>query len=426
MMYVANLRVTHKTAPIEVIDRMILTESKKREICEALLAQNDIEESVVLQTCNRFELYISGKKEEEGKAQARKTMLDWFGPRISEHLVVDSYMETLEHLFRVSSSLESMIVGENQILGQVREALDYSSTNQFSGRVLEPLFQKAISIGRRVRNETKISQGKVSIASAAVDLANRQNPLENKKVLLVGTGNMASLVAEHLAGFGPKELVVVGRTPERLQEFCDVYSGQSRSFKELPTDLEDADVLFSATSCPRVLIPREMVENAVEEREESLTLVDIAMPADIDPTVRDIPGVQHFSIDDLQEISSQNQIARMDEAKKAESVIMEELGRFKGKLQGLHLDTFFSSLNKYVDGIRQKELEKALSKLGDVEPEVRSTVESLSKSLTKKIMHNFLTQVRSSPMAPVDMEKFVTIFMGRENVSQDPNETIEE
>ncbi|MFQ5883526.1 MAG: glutamyl-tRNA reductase [Thermoplasmata archaeon] len=425
-MYIANLRVTHTTAPIEVIDRMILTESKKREICETLLSRSDIEESIVLQTCNRFELYISGKEEAEGKAQARKIMLDWFGAHISEHLIIDSYLDTLEHLFRVSSSLDSMIVGENQILGQVREALDYSSSNQFSGKVLEPLFQKALSVGRRVRNETKISQGKVSIASAAVDLANQHNPLENKTVLLVGTGNMASLVAEYLGGFGPRELIVVGRTPGRLQEFCGVHSGRSESFSELPTDLEDADVLFSATSCPRVLITKEMIENAAEGREKPLTLVDIAMPADIDPTVRDIHGVQYFSIDDLQKISSENLAARLGEAKKAESIIKDELGRFKGKLQNLHLETFFSSLNMYVEDIRQRELERALSALGNTEPEVRDTVECLSKSLTKKIMHNFLTKARTYSIAPVDLEKFVAIFMGSGNVPGHPNEKIEE
>ncbi|MFQ5906854.1 MAG: glutamyl-tRNA reductase, partial [bacterium] len=362
----------------------------------------------------------------DGRAQACKVMLDWFGDRISEHLISDSYVDTLEHLFRVSSSLDSMMVGENQILGQVREALDYSSKSHFSGRVLEPLFQKALSVGKRIRNETKISQGKVSIASAATDLAHQHNPLENKKVLLVGTGNMASLVAEYLNNFGHKELVVVGRTPERLLKFCDVHSGRSQDFANLSTELEDADVLFSATSCPRMLITKETIENAAQGREKPLTLVDIAMPADIDPAVKDISGVQYFSIDDLQEISSKNLAARQDEAKKAEIIIKEELGRFKGKLRNLHVETFLSSLNLYVEDIRQRELERALSMLGNTEPEVRDIMEGMSKSLTKKIMHNFLSEARSYPNPPVDMEKFVNTFMGNGNVPRDSNEETEE
>ncbi|MEE9115494.1 MAG: glutamyl-tRNA reductase, partial [Thermoplasmata archaeon] len=267
-MYVANLRVTHSTAPVEVIDRMVLTEPKRREFCELLLSKRDIVEVIVLQTCNRFEVYISGKDEERGKAQARKVMLDWYGALISDHLIITAYMETLEHLFKVSSSLDSMIVGENQILGQVREALEFSSTREYSGKVLEPLFQKALSVGKRIRTETKISQGKVSIASAAMDLVHQHNPLENKKVLLLGTGNMGSLVAEYLNRFGKNELVVIGRTPEKLEEFCQVYPGRSENFAALQTELKDADILFSATSCPRVLITKEMVENAVAGREK--------------------------------------------------------------------------------------------------------------------------------------------------------------
>ena len=425
-MYVANLRVTHRTAPIEVIDRMVLTEPKRREFCELLLSKSDIGEVIVLQTCNRFELYISGKDEERGKSQARKVMLDWYGVHISEHLVVTAYIETLKHLFKVSSSLDSMIVGETQILGQVRGALEFSSTRQYSGKVLEPLFQKALSVGKRVRTETKISQGKVSIASAAMDLAHQHNPLENKKVLLVGTGNMGSLVAEYLNRFGKNELVVIGRTPEKLEDFCQVYSGRSENFAALQTELKDADILFSATSCPRVLVTKEMVGNAVAGREKPLTLVDIAMPADIDPAVKDIQGVQHFSIDDLHDISSQNLAARQDEASKAEAIIKDELGRFKGKLQNLHVETFLSSLSSYVEDIRQRECERALSMLENSESDTKSVVEVMSKSLTKKIMHNFLMEARSTPSTRVDMEKFVNTFMGNGNVPRDSDEETEE
>ncbi|MEE9116182.1 MAG: glutamyl-tRNA reductase, partial [Thermoplasmata archaeon] len=309
---------------------------------------------------------------------------------------------------------------------QVREALEFSSTRQYSGKVLEPLFQKALSVGKRVRTETKISQGKVSIASAAMDLAHQHNPLENKKVVLVGTGNMGSLVAEYLNRFGKNELVVIGRTPEKLEEFCQVYSGRSENFAALQTELKDADILFSATSCPRVLVTKEMVENAVAGREKPLTLVDIAMPADIDPAVKNLPGVQHFSIDDLQEISSQNLAARQDEARKAESIIKDELERFKGKLQNLHVETFLSSLNTYVEDIRRRECERALSMLEKSEPDSRVVVEGMSKSLTKKIMYNFLREARSAPNTQVDMEKFVNTFMGSGNVPRDPDEETEE
>lgn len=421
-MYIANIRVTHKNAPHDVIDRMILTEPEMYKFYEALLSHENIDEAVVVQTCNRFEFYFSGKEEAEGVAHARKFVLDRFGADIAEYLVVDSYLETLEHLFRVTSSIDSLIVGESQILAQVKEALSYASKNSFSVRILDPVFQKAISVGKRIRTETRISEGKVSISSAAVDLATQHAPIRDKKVVIIGTGRMASLLAEHIRGFGNRELVVVGRTPEKVTRFCETYSGRPASFSELPGELKDADFLFSATSCPRVLVAREMVEKAAKGRERPLTLVDIAMPSDMDPTVGELPNIQYLSIDDLKEISCKNMAARHDEVKKAEVIIGEELTRFKKKLQNLHIETFLSHLNMYTEEIRQREVEKALNMLGAAEPRTQDVIEDLSRSLVKRIMHNFLMGVRSSPTTDMDIERFVEIFMGNGNGFQRSNE----
>jgi glutamyl-tRNA reductase len=421
-MYIANIRVTHKEAQHDDIDRMNIPDSKKSEFYDSMLKCPNVEEVVLLQTCNRFEVYFSGPEEEPGRAEAKKVILDWFGADVSKNLVSDSYVNTLMHLFRVSSSVESLIVGENQIQTQVKEALEYASKHRYSGRILEPVFQKAISVGKRARTETRISKGKVSISSAAVDLANQHNPLAGKSVLLIGTGKMSSLLSDYLRDFGHSELVVVGRTPEKIENFCSVYNGIPSKLTELPDRLGNADVLFSATSSPRVLVTKEIVANACNGRDKPLTMIDIAMPSDIDPTVSEISFVNYFSIDDLKEISEQNLAIRKGEVEKVEKMINEELYRFKNKLQNLHIENFLSSLYQYTEDIRAKEVEKAKCLLGECDPDVEEVMDGLSKSLMKKLMHNFMLEARKNPMVAMDMEKFVNIFMGNGNVPKDKNE----
>lgn len=421
-MYIANLRVTHKNTPHEEIDRMILSESKKNEFYKDLLKCSNVEEAIVLQTCNRFEVYFSGTKEEEGRAEAKSVLLNWFGAQSALNLISESYVDTLIHLFRVSTSIDSLIVGETQIQTQVKEALDYASKNHFSGRILEPVFQKAISVGRRARSETQISNGKVSISSAAVDLANQHNPLEDKSILLIGTGKMSSLLSEYLMDFRHKELVVVGRTPEKIENFCNLYNGISSNFAELPERIKCADVLFSATSSPRVLVTKEIVENSLNGRKNPLTLIDIAMPADIDPTVRELQNVHYFSIEDLKEISERNLAVRKSEVEKVEKMIDEELMRFKNKLQNLHIENFLSNLYKYTEEIREREVDKAKFLLRKCDPEILEVMEGLSKSLMKKVLHNFIMEARGNPMVSMDIEKFVNIFLGNGHVSEDKNE----
>jgi glutamyl-tRNA reductase len=421
-MYIANLRVTHKNTPHDEIDRMILRDSKKEEFYRFLLKCPNIEEVVVLQTCNRFEVYFSGTKEKEGRIEAKEALLDWYGAQAEQHLISESYIDTLVHLFRISTSIESLIVGENQIQIQVKEALEYASNNKFSGRILEPVFQKAIAVGKRARSETKISKGKVSISSAAVDLANQHNPLQDKSIVLIGTGKMASLLSEYLMDFGYKELKVVGRTPEKIETFCNIYKAQPCDITELPQIIGDADVIFSATSSPRVLVTKEIVENAFDARDRPLTLIDIATPADIDPTVSEIPNVNHFSIEDLKEISEKNLAIRKNEVEKVELMIDEELMRFKNKLQNLHIENFLSNLYQYTEEIRSREVDKAKFLLRKCDPEVLDVMEGLSKSLMKKVLHNFIMEARGNPNITMDMEKFVNIFLGNGHVSKNKNE----
>jgi len=411
-MYIANIRVTHSTAQHDVLDRMTMTDIERAQFMKEFITMDNVSEVLILQTCNRFEIYYSGKDEKEGRQNARKFVLDKFGASIANNLISDSYLDTLNHLFRVVSSVDSMIVGENQIQAQVREALEFASRRKFSGRVLEPLFQKALSMGKRIRTETKISNGKVSISSTAVDLANNHGEIKDKRITIVGTGKMASLVAEYLPSFNPRELTVVGRTPEKVKAFCDKYSGKPADISDLQNVISQTDILFSATSCPRVLITREMVENSICARTVPLTLIDIAMPSDIDPSVSEIELVQYFSIDDLKGLSDANASKRENEIKRAEEIISSELSRLKMKLENLHIEHFLSKLNNYTEEIRCKELEKAINMLETDDPKTREVMAGLSRSLMKKFMHNILKEVKDNPATAEELERFFEVFTG--------------
>lgn len=411
-MYIANLRITYETASHDVLSRMALNVDSLNDLYRALLTQDNIEEVVILQTCNRFEVFFSGKGEEMGRVQARKVILNTFGANTARYLVEDLWVDTIGHLFRLVSSIDSLIVGENQILSQVKAAYGFSSEHNYCSRVLRPTFQKALSVGKRVRTETDISKGKVSVASAAVDLANSMESFEGKKVVMVGSGKMASLLAEYLCTFDLGELVVVGRTPERLEQFCCDYPGRPVPFDGLEKELIDADVMFSATSCPNVLISRDMVERVMDEREKALTVVDIAIPEDVDPTISDIALVHFYSLDDLREISERNKALRQSETEKVEEIIAIEIEQFMGSLQQFHLQNLLSHLNLYTEEIRRRELGKAKTMLGELEPQTEMVMEGLSKSLMKKFMHNFMTALREYPGDSEEMKSFVHIFIG--------------
>ena len=414
-MYISNIRITFKTAPHDVISRLALVGSDKDKLYEALLAQENIDEVVIVQTCNRFEVYYAGKVELEGKTKIRKVFLDWFGASTAKYMEMDNYLDAVVHLFKIAASLDSMVIGESQILAQVKESFIYASKNNYCGKILKLTFQKALSIGKSVRSETGISDGKVSISSLAVDHANQINPIKDKKVIIVGTGKMASLLAEYLPLFKHKELIVIGRTSEKLKKFCEKIPCTPLNFDHIPNELKDADVVFSATSCPKVLITKEMVENVMIDRTQPLTIIDIAMPEDVDPTVGEIPHVNYFCIDDLQEISKKNMANRHNEAKRAEEIIEEEIKRFKYRLQNIHIDHLLYNLSNYTEDIRKREVKKSIKMLGNVKPEAEMVIEGLSKSLTKKVMHNFLLSLKSIPASPEEVERLVTLFTSNGN-----------
>ena len=412
-MYLASISIDYKNPPIGFPGRFALTESDKLNLHKMLLSQENIDAVIIIQTCNRFEIYFTDNTESEGIHQAKNVLLRRFGEDIEDFLFVKTYLDTLNHIFRVVSSLESMVVGENQILSQCKDAYYYSKEHGFTDGVLKLAFEKTLKLGKLVRTETQISKGKVSISSIAVDMINKVCPLKDKKILLVGNGKMASLIAEYLNDFEISNLTVIGRTPERLFNFCNLYNAQAADFSYLPEVLKSVDVIFSATSAPKVLIKKKLVKKVMRYREHPLYIVDLAVPRDIDPSASKINNVHIYSYNNLEEIANKNVRARLSEVCRVEEIIKRENDYFMKKLRQLHIEKYFTNLNKYTESIRNRELEKAICMLGGVcEPKVKKVLEGFSKSLMKKLMHNFLLKIRENPLDAEELEKFTKIFMG--------------
>ena len=416
-MYVANIRVTHETAPHHILSGMTLSEEQHLGFMKEFLALGEVNEALLLQTCNRFEIYYSGHDVNIGTQNARTLFLKTFGQDITQYCVMDSYLGTVVHLFRAVSSIDSMIIGENQIQSQVKDAMAFAMENDHSGRVLYEVFRRALTVGKRVRTETAISQGKVSISSAAVDLVNEHFPILDKKIIIIGTGVMSNMVANHLRDFKPRDLVVIGRTPERVECFCLDHCGRRSSHSELVDELRDADILFSATSCPRTLVKKEMVEEACTDREDPLILIDIAMPEDIDPACSDVPCVTSYCIDDLSGISERNRNQRHEAIECVESIIKEEISLYRKHLQTAHVDRFIAPMTTFVEEIRTQEVERAIRMIGEPDPRTEEIITGLTKSLTKKIMCNLFAGMRTTPVTHGELENFTAIFMGNGHVS---------
>lgn len=424
-MYVANIRATHDTAPHHILSDMTLSKEQHLEFMKEFLTLEEVNEAVLLQTCNRFEIYYSGHDVNIGSQNAHTFFLKKFGPEFEQYCIMDSYLDTVGHLFRAVSSIDSMIIGENQIQSQVKDAMAFAMENNHCGRVLYEVFRRALSVGKRVRTETAISHGKVSISSAAVDLVNEHFPIQDKKVIIIGAGVMANMVANHLREFQPRDLVVIGRTPERVESFCQEHCGRMSSHSELFNELRDADILFSATNSPRTLVKKEIVEEACMDRENPLILIDIAMPEDIDPSCSGIPCVTSYCIDDLSGISQRNKNQRQEAIERVETIIAEETSFYRKHLQTAHVDRFIAPMTTFVEEIRKQEVERAIRMIGEPDARTEEIIIGLTRSLTKKIMYNLFAGMRTTPVTHGELERFTAIFTGNGNVSANKDEKTE-
>ena len=390
--------VNHKTAPVEVRERFAVSEARLPEAVMRLAKHPLVDEAFILSTCNRVELLVghSGPVPE-----LRSFLSDYFQVDIAElnqHLYEYSNQDAVRHLFRVSASLDSMVVGEPQILGQVKEAY---TTARGVGAVhsqVDALLTRAFTVAKRIRTETAVGSSAVSVASAAVDLAKKIfGTLEGKRVYLVGAGKMSELAARHLLAHGAEAIFVANRTHERAVQLAKTFSGQAILFEQLYETAASADIVISSTGAPHAIFRKEHGELFLQRRKNKpMFFIDIAVPRDVAPEMDELDGIFVYDIDDLQSVVNSHVAGRQREAERAEEIIDFEVRRFAERLMTLDVVPTIISLQDQVETIRQAEIDKVRGRLGALTPEQELAVEAMTRGIVNKILHAPITTLKSA------------------------------
>ena len=400
-MHIIVVGLSHKTAPIEVREKLAVPESRLGDALHRLCAYQGVKEGVLLSTCNRVEVYAVVNEVEAGYGRVQEFLADTHLALSSEELTPHLYWNTgdraIGHLFRVACSLDSMVVGEPQILGQLKDAFEAALTHKATGVVLNKLVQKAISVAKRVRTETKIAEAAVSVSYAAVELAKKIfSNLGEKTVLLVGTGEMAKLAAQHLINNGVRRVMITTRDLHSAVALAKRFNGVSIPYEQFRTEMAEADIVLCSTGASHFLIRTEDVQRALRERmNRPIFLIDISVPRNIDPAVKEIDNAYLFDIDDLEMRVEQNREERRREAGKAERLVEEEVAIVRQWLTTLEVTPTIVALRKRAEEIRQAELDKTLSRLKNLPPDDRAAVEGLAAAIVNKLLHGPLVTLKS-------------------------------
>jgi len=390
--------LNHKTAPVELRERLAIGQDALPATTRALLAEPGVQEAMILSTCNRVELLVSHNGEEPQLPGflAQHFALD--RAVLEQHLYVYHDQDAVRHMFRVAASLDSMVVGEAQILGQVKRSWTAAREIGAVKGPLDKLLQSAFSAAKRVRTETQIGSTSVSIASVAADLAQRIfGTLEGKKVLLVGAGKMSELAARHLMQHGADSMLVTNRTHERAVRLAEQFLGEAIRFEEMPDRAHEADIIISSTGATEPIFGVERAQQMLHRRKNRpVFVIDIAVPRDVDPRVNALEGMFLYDIDDLQQVAASHLVDRGREAEKAEAIIAEETERFERRIRTIDISPVIVHVQKQVDELRRSELHRSRQLLQSLTPEQQEAVEALTRGLMNKFLHLPLQALKSA------------------------------
>lgn len=396
--------LNHRTAPVGVREQLAVEEDKLREILREVQASGVLGEAVIVSTCNRVEVY--GVAEVPGEARGfcfrqlcRQRGVDAAGVDGSLYTHIDG--DAVRHVFRVASSLDSMMVGEPQILGQVKDAFTLAQSCETVGPTLHALLTQAFAVAKRVRTETEIGRHAVSVSFAAVELAKKIFAgLAGKGVLLVGAGKMGELAARHLVQQGAFPIYVANRTWARAQEMARALAGTAVPFEELPSALGSVDIVVTSTGASQAIVSREAVARVMSERgARPLFFIDIAVPRNVEADVGTLGGVYVYDIDDLKQVVDANIRERAREAQRAEAIVEREVAKFLARLSDVEIVPTIVSLRARLEDIRVGEVQKTLARLPEASPATREAIEALSTAIVNKILHAPITKLRESSRA---------------------------
>lgn len=391
-MHIVIVGLSHKTAPVEIREKLAFAPAAMERPLRKLLELPPIAEGLIVSTCNRVELCAASKEPEAAMAAMRRFLADYheiYLDEISDHLYGYQGEDAIRHLFRVASSLDSMVLGEPQILGQIKTAYGYASEYKTAGLILNRFLHKAFSVAKRVRTETAIASNAVSVSFAAVELARKIfDQLDNKAVMIIGAGEMCELAARHFVTNGVSKVLVTNRTFERAEKLAAEFQGKAVPFEYFVEHLAETDIVLTSTGAPNFILGQRQMEEVLKRRKNRpMFLIDIAVPRDIDPKVNDLDNAYLYDVDDLQGVVQANLKERKKEASKAEAIVEQEIGQFHQWLANLEVKPTIIALRRKLEEIRQQEVEKTFGNLKDLSDKERKSIEAMANAIINKILH---------------------------------------
>jgi len=401
--------VSHKTSPLEVRERFGLSEELIPAALRRLQAEPEIEEVAVISTCNRVEFIVQSYEGQDGFGALRRFLESSLGVPYDDYahcFYVHRDYEAVHHLFRVASGLDSMVVGEPQVLGQVKRAFSLAQEAETCGSVLESIFTRVFYVAKRVRTETRVAEAPVSVSSAAVELAEKSfGDLRAKTVMIIGAGQMGELAARHLMAKGASTVLVSNRTHAQAVELAQELNGLAIHFSRIWEGMRNADIVISSTGCPHFIITRDDMQRLMSERgNHPLLLIDIAVPRDIDPSVAEVPGCTLVNVDGLQHTANENLRERQKAVEAADRIILAETEMFRERQAQLNVVPTIVSLRRRFEQIRRAELTRTRSLFGSLTREQEKALEILTQGLVNKILHSPFTELKQAASRPDHLE----------------------
>ena len=405
-MRICHIGLNHKTAPLDLRERLAISDEDIPAALKEMVKQPAIREAALLSTCNRVEFTLVTHDPDAAIAEAH----EWFARQagmelenILDHLYSYNMDDAVRHLFCVATGLDSLVLGEPQILGQVKTSYEHALASGTGGHILHRLYQCTFAAAKRARTSTSIGKQAVNISSCAVELAKRIfGDLAGKTVMIIGAGEMAELAARHLHGNGVKDILVANRTLERAKKLAQEFDGHALTLEQLPEYLDATDIVISSTGANTHVLMPAAVKAAMEKREGApMFLVDIAVPRDIDPRVGDLDSVYLYDIDDLQQVVQGNRESREKEAEQARALIEEDALSFLGWLKSLESVPLIRNIQENIEQARSEEMQKAQRYMKGMNDEQQQAVERLSRALMKRFLHPTMLALKT---LPEDME----------------------
>lgn len=412
-MHLVVIGLNHKTAPVEIREKLSIPDESLPEALSSLKSDAPVAECLILSTCNRTEVYACA----ETRA-ADASIIEWIAhhsnvdsSELLSHLYSLAGHKAAEHLFRVASGIDSMVVGEAQILGQVKAAYAIACENEFTGSILNSLFQQAITVGKRVRTETEIGRGAFSIGSVAVRLAGSIfDKLCGRTVLVIGAGKMSEIAITHLVSAGASDIVVTNRTHEKAIDLAARFNGKAARMDQLEPILATADIVITSTGSSEPIITRKMVSSVHHARRgRPVFFIDMAVPRDIEPGVGDLDNVFVYDIDDLQAVVAADMAERHAEIERGEGIIAEEVEEFLDWFRTLDAVPIITALRDKFDEIRSAEYDKLVGKMPDLSPEEREAINAAMRSVVNKICHQPMIRIKDYAVDQDSSAKLETI-----------------